>query len=154
MSQPRLTKVTLSEAHIIHRAPIVSAERRQALSDLLEKNYFKPRGNDFGPYALDLSVEDNRLIFEISDSTGLKLPLQILSLRPYRRLVKDYFLICESYINVAKSHNRQKLEAIDMARRGLHNEGADLLKTRLKDKIEVDFNTARSLWTLICVMHI
>ena len=152
--QPRLTKINLNEAHIIRRSSLVSQERAQALYDLLAKNYFKPKGNSHGPYELEISIEENRLILEISDSNGLKLPMYMLSLRPYRSLVKDYFMICESYIEAAKSYDRSKLESIDMARRGIHNEGAELLQERLKEKIEVDFDTARSLWTLICVMHI
>lgn len=154
MTQPRLTKINLNETHILRRSSLVNKERSQALYDLLAKNFFNPRGNYTGPYELEISIEENRLVLEIADATGIKLPLYILSLRPYRGLVKDYFMICESYIAAAKSHDRAKLEAIDMARRGIHNEGAELLQARLKDKIEVDFDTARALWTLICVMHI
>lgn len=154
MSQPRLTKINLNEDHRLKSSSLVAKERERALYDLLAKNYFNPRGDHEGPFELEISIEENRLILEITDAAGMRLPLYILSLRPYRGLVKDYFLICENYLDAAHSHDRKKLEAIDMARRGIHNEGAELLQNRLHDKIEVDFDTARALWTLICVMHI
>jgi uncharacterized protein (UPF0262 family) len=106
-----------------------------------------------GPYDLTLSVEENRLVFRISNDNGDAIPMLVLSLKPYARLIKDYFLIVESYEKALRDGGPSRLEAIDMGRRGLHNEGASLLMERLKGKIVMDADTARRLFTLICVLH-
>ena len=113
-----------------------------------------PVGSDGGPYRLRLSVEENRLIFDIRLEGDEEHGKVMLSLTPFRRIIKDYFLICESYYDAIKSAAPAQIEAIDMGRRGLHNEGSTLLKERLSGKIDMDFDTARRLFTLICVLHI
>jgi len=115
---------------------------------------FQPIKNQgSGPYALSLSVEENRLVFRIENDAGDELPMLVLSLKPYKRLVKDYFMIVRSYDEAMREGKPSRIEAIDMGRRGLHNEGAEGLQERLADKIEMDFDTARRLFTLICVLH-
>jgi len=107
-----------------------------------------------GPYHLHLAVQENRLQFDVRDTTEKKLRDIILSLTPFRTIVKDYFMICESYYDAIKKLSPSQIEALDMGRRGLHNEGSELLRERLEGKIEIDFDTARRLFTLICVLHI
>ena len=106
-----------------------------------------------GPYALHLSITENRLVFDIRQQDGAPLMAHLLSLTPFRRIVKDYFMICDSYYKAIRTATPTQIEAIDMGRRGLHNEGSELLQERLKEKIDVDFDTARRLFTLICVLH-
>jgi uncharacterized protein (UPF0262 family) len=106
-----------------------------------------------GPYALHLSIQESRLVFDVRREDGTPLTAHLLSLTPFRRIVKDYFLICDSYYKAIRTSTPSQIEAIDMGRRGLHNEGSELLMERLKEKIEIDFDTARRLFTLICVLH-
>jgi len=150
----RLIDLTLDEKTVVRRSPDVEHERKIAIFDLLEENYFEPEGVDGGPFHLHLSIEENRLAFDIRDETDEPIGKIILSLTPFRRLVKDYFLICESYYDAIRNSTPSQIEAIDMGRRGLHNEGSEKLQERLKGKINVDFDTARRLFTLICVLHI
>ena len=151
----RLLAVTLDEASLGRDSVEVEHEREVAIFDLLEKNNFLLEGEgQEGPYTLHLSLADNRLVFAISDEAGNPLQQIMLSLSPFRRIVKDYFLICDSYYAAIKTQPASKIEAIDMGRRGLHDEGAALLRERLDGKIEVDENTARRLFTLLCVLHI
>jgi uncharacterized protein (UPF0262 family) len=151
--RPRLVKVTLDEATIAAGNRDVEHERAIAIYDLLEDNNFTPAGHVGGPYCLELKVVGNRLVFDIRTETGEPVVAHHLSLTPFRRIVKDYFLICESYYQAIRTATPDRIEAIDMGRRGLHNEGSELLKERLKDKITVDFDTARRLFTLIAVLH-
>ena len=132
-----------------------SATERACASiyDLLEDNSFAPVDNDSGPYALHLSIQESRLVFDVRREDGTPLTAHLLSLTPFRRIVKDYFLICDSYYKAIRTSTPSQIEAIDMGRRGLHNEGSELLMERLKEKIEIDFDTARRLFTLICVLH-
>lgn len=148
-------KIDLDDASIIRRTPEVEHERAVAICDLLEGNHFKPLEIDAaGPFALFISVAENRLGLQISGD-GLPEPHKvILTLSPFRGIIKDYFLICESYFDAIKHATPQKIETIDMARRGLHNEGSELLKNLLKEKVDMDFETSRRLFTLICVLHI
>ena len=125
-------------------------EQKTALQDLLEDSYFQPVNDDNGPYDLRLSVEQSRLVLRMRNDAETELPTLVLSIRPYQRLIQDYFLMIESYENARKHSTREKLEAIDMGRRGVHNEGAELIISRLKDKIEIDHDTARRFFTLIC----
>lgn len=149
----RLTAVNLDEGSIGRSNPDVEHERAVAIYDLLEENVFGPIGHDSGPYALNLSIAENRLVFDIRAATGEPAVAHMLSLSPFRKLIKDYFLICESYYQAIRTASPSQIEAIDMGRRGLHNEGSELLMERLKEKVEVDFDTARRLFTLICVLH-
>jgi uncharacterized protein (UPF0262 family) len=129
-------------------------EREVAIFDLLEKNNFALEGHEEGgPYTLNLSLADNRLVFAVNDADGVALQHVMLSLSPFRRIVKDYFLICDSYYAAIKTQPASKIEAIDMGRRGLHDEGSHLLLERLNGKINVDIATARRLFTLLCALH-
>lgn len=149
----RLIDVELDES-IGRAAPDIEHERAVAIFDLVEENSFRPVGDDTGgPYKLRLSLADSRLVFAIAREDDVAVVTHILSLTPFRRIVKDYFLICESYYDAIKTASPSQIEAIDMGRRGLHNEGSQTLMDRLKDKIEVDFDTARRLFTLVCVLH-
>jgi uncharacterized protein (UPF0262 family) len=149
----RLVEVTLDEQSIGRSGPDIEHERAIAIYDLVEESSFQPIGHDQGPYALHLSMAENRLLFDIRQSDGAPVVAHLLSLSPFRRIVKDYFLICDSYYQAIRSATPDRIEAIDMGRRGLHDEGSRILMERLKDKVTVDFNTARRLFTLICVLH-
>jgi uncharacterized protein (UPF0262 family) len=149
----RLVKVTLDEGSIGRSSPDIEHERAVAIYDLLEDNSFQPVDHDGGPYALQLSIAENRLVFDIRNEDGTPVMAHLFSLTPLRRIVKDYFLICDSYYKAIRTSTPSQIEAIDMGRRGLHNEGSELLMERLKEKIAVDFDTARRLFTLICVLH-
>ena len=154
MPEPkRLVSVVLDEASIGRANPDVEHERAIAIYDLIEENRFEPLGDDGGPYALKIGLVENRLVFEVTREDGADVITHMLSLTPFRRVVKDYFLVCESYYAAIKTEAPARIEAIDMGRRGLHNDGSKLLVERLKDKIAVDFDTARRLFTLICALH-
>lgn len=135
-------------------APAIRQEREQALDDLKAQGVFRPLNGGEGPFALTLGLEDNRLMIRITDTAGAWLPAISVSLKPYRRIIRDYFLVVESYEKARTGQGPASLEAVDMGRRGLHNEGADLLKDRISDQVAMDFETARRLFTLICVLHI
>jgi uncharacterized protein (UPF0262 family) len=151
--EARLVDVTLDEASIGRNNTEVEHEREVAIFDLLERNAFALEGHDGGPYTLHLSLADNRLVFTVGDSERAPIQHVMLSLSPFRRIVKDYFLICDSYYQAIKTQPASKIEAIDMGRRGLHDEGSHLLMERLKGKINVDIATARRLFTLLCALH-
>ncbi|MEN5275675.1 UPF0262 family protein [Brucella sp. TWI432] len=149
----RLIDVELDET-IGRSTPDVEHERAVAIFDLIEENTFHPVGDATGgPYKLRLSLMETRLIFSITRENGENVATHILSLTPLKRIVRDYFMVCESYYEAIRSASPSKIEAIDMGRRGLHNEGSQTLQTRLNGKIEVDFATARRLFTLVCVLH-
>ena len=150
----RIASIQLDEKSVVRRAPAVEHERRVAIYDLLEENSFRLIGDYDGPYDLRLSIEDNRLAFQINDSKGVSLTRFTLPLSPFRRIIKDYFLICDSYYQAIKTATPSKIEAIDMGRRGLHNEGSELLRERLGERVVVDLDTARRLFTLVCVLHL
>jgi len=149
----RLASVTLDEASLAYISPDVDHERQVAIFDLIESNAFDLGERGEGPFHLHLSIADNRLIFDIADCTETQCAVFGLSLSPFRRIVKDYFLVCESYYDAIKTATPSRIEAIDMGRRGLHDDGSRVLQERLKGKVEVDFDTARRLFTLICVLH-
>lgn len=149
----RLVGVTLDEASIGRSNPDVEHERAVAIYDLLELNQFAPVGHDGGPYTLNLSINDNRLVFDIRSEDGAPVVAHLFSLSPLRRIVKDYYMICDSYYQAIRTATPDKIEAIDMGRRGIHNDGSRILMERLKDKVSVDMDTARRLFTLICVLH-
>lgn len=149
----RLIDVVLDET-IGKSTPDVEHERAVAIFDLVEENSFAPVGDGTGgPYKLKLSLAESRLVFAISREDDTAVVTHILSLTPFRRIVKDYFMICESYYEAIRSSTPSHIEAIDMGRRGLHNEGSQTLLDRLSGKIDVDFDTARRLFTLVCVLH-
>jgi uncharacterized protein (UPF0262 family) len=153
-SRERLTNVTLDDASVIRRSPEVEHERAVAIYDLLEDNAFRPLGDYTGPYHLHLSIAENRLQLEVRSEQGATHDTIALPLLPFRRVIRDYFGVCESYYEAIKTASPARIEAIDMGRRGLHDEGSELLRERLDGKVEVDFQTARRLFTLICVLHI
>lgn len=149
----RLIDVELDET-IGRSTPDVEHERAVAIFDLIEENSFRPVNDEgAGPYRLKISLIESRLIFAITRENGDDVVTHILSLTPLRKVVKDYFMICESYYEAIRSSTPSQIEAIDMGRRGLHNEGSQTLLDRLSGKIEIDFDTARRLFTLICVLH-
>lgn len=149
----RLFSVTLDENSIGRGSADQEHERAIAVYDLIEDNSFTCVGQDAGPYALNISLVDARLVFDIRDENGGGVITHILSLTPFKRILKDYFLICESYYAAIRTATPSRIEAIDMGRRGLHNEGAQLLAERLKGKIDTDADTARRLFTLITALH-
>jgi uncharacterized protein (UPF0262 family) len=154
MSDPkRLVKVSLDDASMAAASRDAEHERAVAIYDLIEENSFAPLGHDGGPYCLALQVVENRLVFDIRTEGNEPVIAHHLSLSPFRRLVKDYFLVCESYYQAIRTATPSHIEAIDMGRRALHNEGSELLQERLKDKIAMDFDTARRLFTLLTVLH-
>lgn len=150
--QSRLLAVTLDEASIARASPDIEHERAVAIYDLLEENSFA-LANRPGPYRLNLSLSDRRLVFDIRSDGGEPLVTHLLSLTPFRKIVKDYHLVCESYHHAIRTASPRRIEAIDMGRRALHNEGSQILKERLRGKIDFDLDTARRLFTLICVLH-
>jgi uncharacterized protein (UPF0262 family) len=149
----RLVAVTLDETSIGRSGPDIEHERAVAIYDLIEQNSFCPVDHDGGPYALQLSMAENRLVFDIRLADGTPVTAHLLSMTPFRKIVKDYFMICDSYYAAIRTATPDRIEAIDMGRRGLHDEGSNVLMDRLKDKVTVDFDTARRLFTLICVLH-
>jgi uncharacterized protein (UPF0262 family) len=153
MGEPRILEVELDERTIIRRSDDIERERQVAIFDLLEANSFRPVGHE-GPFRIRLRIEENRLAIELKDETGRPLDTVRLGLARFKRPVRDYFAICDSYFKAVRSDSPKGLETIDMARRGLHNEAAELLQECLKGKIDMDFDTARRLFTLICVLHI
>ena len=150
----RIVHISLDERTVIRRSAEVEQERAIAVYDLLEDNRFRPRDGGEGPYHLRLSIEENRLIFDVRDTADAPRTQISLHLAPFRRVVKDYFQICESYYDAIKRLSPSQIEAIDMGRRGLHNEGSQMLRDRLDGRIAVDHPTARRLFTLLCVLHI
>ena len=158
MADPRIIEVTLDEATILRRNADIEQERRIAIFDLVEDNHFQPlrkKGDGYaGPYRLNLSVREGRLVMEITREDGSPHETLILALGRFRRPIRDYFAICDSYYQAIRKATPQEIETIDMARRGVHDRGAELLQERLEGKIDVDFQTARRLFTLICVLHI
>jgi len=154
----RIVKLTLDERTVVRRNADVEHERAVAIYDLLEDNRFAlgmGAGKDAaGPYHVHLSIEDNRLVLDIADTGDQPVDRVVLPLTPFRKIVKDYFTVCESYYAAIRTATPSQIEAIDMGRRGLHNEGSNLLVERLGGKIEIDFNTGRRLFTLLCVLHI
>jgi len=149
----------IAELHIDEESlPVTSIEmqheRRVAVFDLLEENVFRPLDSDGGPYVLKLILKDGRrLLYEVNYMDGSSCGTYAISMSPFRRVVKDYFMICESYHNAIRTATSAQIEAIDMGRRGLHNEGSSILTEELETQVEIDFNTSRRLFTLICALH-
>lgn len=158
MADPRIIDVQLDEHTILWRNADIEQERRIAIFDLLEGNHFKPQ-RDYpdgyaGPFKLKLRVEEGRLALDIAREDGQLLETYVLALGRFQRPIREYFAICDSYYKAIRQATAHEIETVDMARRGLHNDAAQLLLDRLEGKIELDFDTARRLFTLICVLHI
>jgi uncharacterized protein (UPF0262 family) len=149
--QHRLQSVQIDEESLAAASRDQEQERQIAIFDLIEQNYFQPDGAETGPYDLVMSLVDNRLVMDIAGPGYER--RHILSLSPFRTLIKDYFLICESYYEAIRNATPQQIETLDMGRRGLHNEASELLQRRLFGKVETDIDTARRLFTLICALH-
>ena len=154
----RIAHIQIDDRNLPPPTPEIEQERRVAIFDLLEENVFSlPKHDDrvvpAGPYRLDLSIREKRLVFDVSTEAGEKAVEFHLSLSPFRQVVKDYWAICESYYDAVKNMPPRQIETIDMARRGIHNEGARVLSERLEGKADIDNDTARRLFTLICVLH-
>ncbi|WP_294358926.1 UPF0262 family protein [uncultured Sphingomonas sp.] len=158
MAYPRIIDIQLDEGTILWRSADIEQERRIAIFDLIEENHFAPQRatpDDYaGPYRVLLSVEEGRLVIQIKRADDTPIETLILGLARFRRPIRDYFAICDSYFQAIRQSTPAQIETVDMARRGIHNEAAELLKERLDGKIEIDFDTARRLFTLICVLHI
>ena len=149
----RIVNIFLDEKTIGRRSPEIEHDRAVAIFDLLEENYFAPINGELGPFILYLSIKESRLSLSVCDEASNKIFNFDLSLSYFRSVIKDYFLICESYYSAIKIASPSKIQAIDMARRGIHNDGSQILVERLKKYIEVDFDTGRQLFTLLCVLH-
>lgn len=149
----RLIAVTLDPESIGRGSPDQEQERAVAIYDLVEQNSFGIPGHDAGPYSLFITMHDAKLAFDIQDNAGASIVVHILSLTPFRRILKDYFLVCETYYEAIRTATAAQIEAIDMGRRALHNEGATLLAQRLEGKVECDFDTIRRLFTLVTALH-
>ncbi len=159
MSEPgaatqRIAEITLDERTVVCRNPEIEHERATAIADLVHTNHFAPASGLLGPFRVHLATHEGRLSMEVTTLADGAGETVLLPLAPFRRIIKDYFLVCESYAKAIRSGNLGQVEAIDMGRRGLHDEGAELLLERLADRIAVDRDTARRLFTLICVLHL
>ncbi|MCF8474419.1 MAG: UPF0262 family protein [Emcibacter sp.] len=154
----RICHIELDDKSIIRRNADIDHERRVAIFDLLEENYYCPLeilpDNYEGPFHIKLRIEDNRLAMDINSTENYKLTTIMLPLSMLRRVIKEYFHICDSYFTAIKTASPRQIETIDMARRSLHNEGSEILQERLSEKVKIDFHTARRLFTLICVLQI
>jgi uncharacterized protein (UPF0262 family) len=148
----RLVAIHLDETSIMRGTPDQEHERNIAIYDLIEDNVFILENGKLGPYALHLGLNSNRLVFDVRDTQDTPIFAHVLSLSPFRTVIKDYFMICASYYDAIRNSSADKIEAIDMARRGLHNEGADLVRERLDGKIKTDFDTSRRFFTLIAAL--
>ena len=152
MSGPhKLSSIEVDAATLPAATAEVEHQRRVAIFDLIEQNSFTPEGAEGGPYALRLSSQDNRLAFDIAGPDFAR--THVLSLSPMKTVIRDYALICESYYEALRGSSPSQIESVDMGRRGLHNEGAELLRTRLEGKVEIDKETARRLFTLVCAVY-
>jgi uncharacterized protein (UPF0262 family) len=150
----RIASITLDEHTVVRRSPDIEHERAVAIFDLLEENYFKPASGRAGPYDLHLSIEENRLNIAVRSQVDGESETIVLPLAPFRGIVRDYFMVCESYYEAIRRSSLSQIEAVDMGRRSLHNEGSALLIERLGERAEIELDTARRLFTLICVLHL
>jgi uncharacterized protein (UPF0262 family) len=148
----RIVSIEIDEKSLAPAGPDADHERKVAIFDIIEGNTFKIVGHDGGPYDVVLSLADNRLVFDVAEG-GKPVRKLMLSLTTLRRVIKDYFMICDSYYDAIRDSTPSQIEAIDMGRRGLHNEGSKILSEKLADKVEVDFDTSRRLFTLVCALH-
>ncbi|MGE4062731.1 MAG: UPF0262 family protein [Rhodospirillaceae bacterium] len=154
--RPRsIVKIELDERSFLRRRPEVEHEREVALFDLLEQNTFTLKGEGCcpGPYHLRLALREDRLVFDVRDDLGAPQKELVLAIRPFRSVIKDYFVVCESYFDAIKTSSPSQIEAIDMGRRALHNEGAVMLEERLREHVTLDHDTSRRFFTLLCILH-
>jgi len=149
----RLVAVTLDENSIGRGGPDQEHERAIAIYDIVESNSFYIPGSEHGPYLLKLGIVERKLSFEIQSQDGRPLMTHLLSLSPFRRVIRDYSMVCDSYYSAIRTATASQIEAIDMGRKGLHDEAAELLRQRLDGKVEIDFSTARRIFTLIFALH-
>ncbi len=158
----RLVRVVLEGEALTRLSPVLEADRAQAVADLEAENRFAPvatkqaaaaADGSQGPYALHLSIQEGRLVFDVRHEDGAPMIAILLALGPFRGLIKDYQLLVDSHVKAVEEGREARIQAIDMGRRGLHNEGAELMMQRLDGKIMMDFETARRLFTLVCVLH-
>ncbi|MDA0653784.1 MAG: UPF0262 family protein [Proteobacteria bacterium] len=154
MSDPRITEITLDERTVLRRSPDIEHERKVAIYDLLQQNRFALAGEEGGPFRIRLGIEGGQLVIDVADEAGAALRRIPLALTPFRRIIKDYFVVCETYYDAIKTDSPSKIEAIDMGRRSLHDEAAEMLQERLAPYADLDRDTARRLFTLICVLHV
>lgn len=154
MESQHIAQIVLDGKSAPHRSPQVEHERQVAMYDLLEDNFFSLVAPQQGPFHLHMSIHDGRVIFDVHDENGNALSRISIPSRSFRRIIRDYFLVCETYFEAIKTRTPSQIEAIDMGRRGLHNEGADVLKERLAEHAEIDHPTARRLFTLVCVLQL
>lgn len=150
----RLINIVLDEKTFVRRRPEVEAERAKAIYDLLEENYFRPLGGFVGPFILRIRLLDNRLRLEVQSEDGLPLMESYVPMSPFRGIVKDYFIMCESYYSAMQTMTTPQIEAVDAGRRAMHDEGSQLLIQHMKETVEIDIGTARRLFTLICILHV
>jgi uncharacterized protein (UPF0262 family) len=150
----RIAEIRLDSGSIVRWSREIEHERQVAVFDLLERNTFALEGGFPGPYHVELSLRDANLVFKIEAASGADATELVLPMRPFRRLIKDYFLICNSYFEAIRTASPSRIEAIDMGRRGLHNEGAEKLADALAGKVRIDDETGRRLFTLVCVLHV
>ena len=150
----RIAGITLDERTVVRRSAAIEHERAIAITDLLKENRFALESGRCGPFHVHLAVEENRLLMEIRTQADGTSETIVLPLAPFRRIVKDYFLVCESYYDAIRGKRLAQVEAIDVGRRSLHDEGSALLTERLAGKVAIDHDTARRLFTLICVLHL
>ena len=150
----RVAAITLDERTVVRRSPAIEHEREVAITDLLKENRFAPMSGRIGPFHLTLAIAENRLAMEIRTLADGSSETIRLALAPFRRIVKDYFLVCESYYEAIRAKSLARVEAIDVGRRSLHDEGSAMLIKRLAGKVTIDHATARRLFTLICVLHL
>ncbi len=153
-AQLRIAAITLDERTVLRRSAVIEHERATAITDLLKDNCFAPHSGRAGPFDVHLAVAENRLSLAIRSQADESSETIVLPLAPFRRIVKDYFLVCETYHDAIRGKSLVQVEAIDVGRRSLHDEGAALLIERLADKAAIDHATARRLFTLICVLHL
>jgi uncharacterized protein (UPF0262 family) len=150
----RIANITLDEHTVLRRNDDIEHERAVAIADLLAENSFITKAGHAGPFHLHLGIEENRLRLDVRNTADETLERVVLPLTQFRGVVKDYFMVCGSYYSAVRSNNPSRIEAIDMGRRALHNEGSELLRESLAEQVDVDLNTARRLFTLLCVLHI
>ncbi|GBD40968.1 hypothetical protein HRbin39_00340 [bacterium HR39] len=150
----RIVEITLDEKSIVRWSPEVEHERNVAIFDLLEQNDFRLKEGFSGPYRVHLSLRESTLVMRVRNDQAGEETEVTLPVRPLRRVIKDYFMICDSYYKAIRGATPRQIETIDMARRGLHNEGSEMLMDMLRERVEMDLDTARRLFTLVCVLHL
>lgn len=154
-SRQRIIDIQLDQGSVVRWNPEIDHERKVAIFDLLEKNHFAPADGAEGPFLVKLAIRETRLVMDLRDQADTEdLGQIILPIGSLRRVIKDYFNVCQSYFEAIKQSGPGQIEALDMGRRGLHDEGSERLRERLTDKVDIDFDTARRLFTLICVLHL